>query len=73
MIKIVNLYTKHEMLAAFEFGFLLADVAKTQNVELTVEIVERAERIFLAEIRKNGWKKATMDLVPLALACFETK
>ena len=65
------IYGDEALVTAFEFGLVIADVAKRENVELNHEILERAEKILVSEIRKSGWKKTTLNFLPLALASFQ--
>jgi len=65
------IYGKKTVLLAFEFGLILSETAKDKGVKLTPEISERAEKIFIEEIRKNGFKKTALNFIPLILAVFE--
>lgn len=67
----VPVYGPKTVLLALEFGALLSEVAREKNVELTLEIVDRAEKIFLNEIKINGFKKTALSFTPLILASFE--
>ena len=70
MIKL-PLYRKRTVELALEFGLLLSEIAKQENIEITPEITDRAEKIFLAEIKINGFKKTALNFTPLLLACLE--
>ena len=67
------IYGRKTLLLAMEFGTILSEVAKQNNVELTREIVARSEKIFLNEINTKGYKKTALGFIPLILAAFETK
>ena len=56
---------------ALEFGLVLSEVAKEKDVEITPEITERAEKVFINEIRTNGLESTACQFVPLILSCFE--
>lgn len=70
MIKL-PLYRKRTVELALEFGLLLSEIAKQENIEITPEITDRAEKIFLAEIKINGFKKTALNFTPLLLASLE--
>jgi len=70
MIKL-PFYRKRTVELALEFGMLLSEIAKEENVELTPEITQRAEDIFINEIKINGFEKTAINFTPLLLACLE--
>lgn len=57
----------------FEYGYMLGEVAKNRNVELTSEILQRCEDIVLKELKIKNWKQVVLETVPNVLASFETK
>ena len=65
------IYGNRTIKLALEFGLVLSEVAKERKVEITPEITERAEKIFLNEIRTMGLESVACDFVPLILSCFE--
>lgn len=65
------LFGKHKLLLAFEYGILIADVAKSHNIELTPEIVERAEKMLENEARTRSAEDMAVDIVPNLLTAFE--
>jgi hypothetical protein len=67
------IYGTKTLRLAFEFGLILSEVAKEQNVVLTKDIVARAQSVFINEINTKGFKKTALGFVPLILAVFETK
>lgn len=56
---------------AFEFALVLSEVAKENKIKMSKELSERAEKVFINEVRTNGIKKTALQFVPLVLACFE--
>ena len=56
---------------AFEFALVLSEVAKENKIEMSKELSERAEKVFINEVRTNGIEKTALQFVPLVLACFE--
>lgn len=65
-------YGKKKLLLAFEYGLTIAKVAQEQNVELTPELVERAEKIVVAEFTSKNPERLAVEMVPNILATFET-
>jgi len=71
MINKIPLYGKKTLRLSLEFGLVLSEVAKEKGVEITPEITQRAEDIFLSEIKLKGMKKTALNFVPLILAVLE--
>ena len=71
MINKLPFYGKKTLKLALEFGLVLSEVAKAQKVEITPEITEKAEEVFLAEIKLNGMEKTALNFVPFILAVLE--
>lgn len=67
------IYGKKTLLIAFEFGAILSEVAMKNNVEMTKEIILRAEKILLQELKTNGLQKTAINFTPLVLAALEIK
>jgi len=64
-------YKEDSIKLALEFGVTLSETAESVDRELTSEIVERAEKIFINEMKTNGYEKTAMNFVPLILASLE--
>jgi hypothetical protein len=58
---------------AFEYGLVFSEVAREQKIEITKELSERMEKIFLSELKEKGFERVALDIIPNILACFETK
>lgn len=67
------IYGKKTLLIAFEFGAILSEVAMKNKIELDKEIILRAEKILLQELRTNGLQNTAMNFTPLILAALEIK
>lgn len=65
------IYREKTLRLAMEFGLVLSEVAKEQNKELSGDITQRAQDIFLNEIKINGFKKTALNFIPLILAALE--
>jgi hypothetical protein len=70
MLKI-PLFGKKKLLLAFEYGVLLADVAKQQKVEITRELIEKAEQMIENEFRNQSATFLATNIVPNLLTPFE--
>lgn len=64
-------FGKEKLLLAFEYGLTIARVAQEQNVELTPEIVKRAEKIIENEFRNQTPTFLATNMVPIILSVFE--
>lgn len=61
-----------KLLLAFEYGIILSNVAKAMDVELTTEIVKRAEDMIINEFKGKSPTKLATDMHPNLLSIFET-
>jgi hypothetical protein len=64
-------YGNSAMKVAFEFGLILSETAKNRGVELTPEMVVKAEKTLLNEIKLFGVQKTAVNFVPLVMTVFE--
>ena len=71
-MKFFRLYNKEKLLLAFEYGLTISDVAKRQGIELTPEIVKRAENLIEKEFKSQTAEYCATHMVPNILAVFET-
>jgi len=65
-------FNKKKLILSFEWGVILADVAKKQNIELTPEIIERAEKIIVNEFQSKSPTQLAGHMEVILLAIFET-
>ncbi len=71
-MKKLPIYGNKTIKLAFEFALVLSEVAKEKGIEMTPEISQKAEDIFIKEIREQGLEAVACQFVPLVLVCFET-
>jgi hypothetical protein len=71
-MKRLPIYGDKTLRLSMEFGIVLSEVAKERGIELTPEISQRAEDIFIKEIREQGLKSVACQFTALVLVCFET-
>ncbi len=67
-----KIYGTKKLLLSFEYGLAIAKVAQDMNIELTPEIVERAEKIIEKEFSSNSAQNIAINMLPNILAIFET-
>jgi len=65
------IYGNKTLKLSVEFGVVLSEVAQKQKIDLTGDIITRAEDILIAELKVNGLKKTALNFVPLVLAALE--
>ena len=58
---------------AFEFGVIMSEVAKGMNMELTPEMVARAEEILLDQSKTKSATEFASQMNACAMAAFEPK
>ena len=68
----LQFYNKKKLKLAFEYGLVMADVAKQNGIEITPELVQRAEEIIVKEFSNKNASKVACEMVPNILASFET-
>jgi len=71
MNNFLPIYGEKTLKLAFEFGLILSEAAKEHNIELTRETSERAEKIFIQEIREKGMRRTALNFIPLIMSALE--
>jgi len=64
-------FGRKKLFLAFEYGLILSEVAQKQGVELTPEIVARAEKMIENEFKNNDPTHLATQIVPLIMSVFE--
>ncbi len=64
-------FGKEKLLLSFEYGLTIARVAYENKVELTPEIIVRAEKIIESEFRTQTSTFLATNMVPIILSVFE--
>jgi hypothetical protein len=67
----VDLFGRAKLMLAFEYGLQVAEVARAQGLELTPELVEKAEAMLLGEARTQSATHMAVNAVPNLLSAFE--
>lgn len=67
------LFGEQKLRLAFEYAITLSDVAKQLNIEITPEIVDRAEGIILKEFTSKSPERVAIEMIPNILAMLEPK
>ncbi len=69
----IPLFGKKKLLTSFEFGLQIANISKELKIELTRELVEKAEKTILNELSTRSAYKVNMDIIPILLSILEPK
>lgn len=64
-------FGRKKLLLAFEYGLTIAQTATAQGIELTPEIVARAESMIENEARTQTETRMATQMVPNILTVFE--
>lgn len=64
-------FGRKKLFLAFEYGLTIAQTAHEMKVEMTPEIVERAERMIEGEFSTQTPTRLAVDIVPNILSVFE--
>lgn len=64
-------FSRQKLLLAFEYGLTIQRVAYENKVEMTQEIVARAEKIVANEFKTQSATFLATNMVPIILAIFE--
>lgn len=70
MIKL-PFFGKTKLLLALEYGFIISNAAKEMKVEVTPELMKRAEEIILNEFQTKTSERLAIDMTPNIMAVFE--
>lgn len=66
------IFQKRKLLLAFEYGIMISEVATRNKIELTPEMIVRAEEIMLKEFSSKNPQRIAVDMTVNTLAVFET-
>jgi len=67
------LFGKKKLMLAFEYGLNIRETATGMKMEITPELVARAEHILLNECKRKSATDVACMMVPNLLAAFEPK
>ena len=67
------LYSEQKLLLAFEYGVILSETAKAQGVEMTPEIMKKAEEMLVNEFKNKTPTRLSVEMLTNILAMFETQ
>ncbi len=65
------LFGKKKLLLAFEYGVIISQLAQEQKIELTPEIIKRAEAMLENEFRTQNATFLSVNITPNLLSAFE--
>lgn len=64
-------FGKKKLLLAFEYGVVLATTAQKHGVEVTPDLIKKAEAMIEGEFRIQTPTRLAVDMVPNLLTAFE--
>lgn len=62
---------KKKLFLAFEYGLIVAEIAKQHNIEMTPELVEKAEKMIEGEFFNQRATHLAGNIIPNILSIFE--
>ena len=65
------IYSRKELNLAYEFGVVLSEVAREQDIKITPAMSLRAEEVIANELKTKGFDNTAKNFVPLILAVLE--
>jgi hypothetical protein len=65
------LFGKKKLLLSFEYGVILAQTALENKVELTPELIAKAEEMIIGEFSKGNATRIAVDMIPNIISIFE--
>lgn len=69
----IPIYGNKKLIAGFEFGINISETLKENKVEMTKEMVLRAEDILVKELSTKSHRRFVLDSIPNILAVIEPK
>lgn len=64
-------FGRKKLRLAFEYGLILANVAKENNVEVTPDLVAKAQAMLVGEAQTQTATHMAINIVPNILSAFE--
>lgn len=65
------IFGRQKLVLAFEYGTVLAHTAHIHNVELTPELIAKAEEMILNEFTNGNPTRIAVDMIPNIMSIFE--
>jgi len=65
------IFGNKKLLLAFEYGIVLAETARAHNVEMTPELIAKAEEMVLNEFKNGTPTRIAVDMIPNIMSTFE--
>ncbi len=64
-------YDEEKLLLVFEYGVVISQVARDRGVDLTKELIEKAETMIKGEARTQSSEHMAVNMIPNILSVFE--
>lgn len=68
-----SLYSNKKLRLAFELGLTIADTCKQHNIEVTPDLIKKAEEVLVKEFTRSNPTKLSVDFIPILLSILESK
>jgi len=62
---------KKKYLLALEYGFVISQVAKVQEVEITPDLIKKAEAMIEGEFSQKDPTRLSVEMLPNVMSVFE--
>lgn len=67
----IIIFGRKKLLLSFEYGVVMAETAQKMKVEMTPELIEKAERMIEGEFTRKSAENLAGQIVPNILSAFE--
>lgn len=64
-------FGKKKILLSFEYGVILSQVAKERGIEVTPELIKKAEEMLINECETQGPTFMAINMLPNIISAFE--
>ncbi len=71
MFKLPFIFGRKKLLLAFEYGVVIADVARKMKVRMTPELIKKAEIMLEGEFTSQSATHLATNMTPNILSAFE--
>lgn len=65
------IFDREKTVLAFEYGLVLSEVAKEKNIEVTPELVAKAEAMLISEFESQNSVNLAINMIPNIMSVFE--
>lgn len=69
---VLGMFRTQKLMLSFEYGIILSETAKAKNIELTPDMVVKAEEIIHDAFCRYSPTELAVQMQPIILSIFET-